>query len=120
APRSRVALLYSTWPPWSAIDERRVGLYQRGPGLAPFSQVVGGGHTADGDQCETVANVFAQEPQHCQRTVPQWGPGHSPFPRGGNLFGVGPQAAASHRGVGGDDAVHAEFEYEVGDGSDIV
>ena len=81
----------------------------------------GGGDAADADQAEVGPDPVAQQPQHRPGTAAASGrPGE---PAGADRLDrapVGAQVRAGDRGVGGDDAVEAGGEGEVGDREHVV
>ena len=73
------------------------------------------------DQGQVRPDPVAQQPQHLERPAPRSGaPDSPPAPAALDLRRVEAQAVAADRGVGGDDAVQAERERQVGDREHVV
>src|SRR5262249_19719319 len=99
-------------------DEGAVALDQGGPGEDPLPGVLRGLHAADAHQGDPVAHPGVQPAQHLQGALLEGGAGEAAGLGGEGRRGG--QALAGDGGVGGDDAVQAEFDGEVGDGVDVL
>jgi hypothetical protein len=106
-------------PERALVDKRGVGLEQGSAGRQPVAGVVGGLDPARCDQHQAVAGAGVQPSQHRQRAR---------FERrarqaagsGRRHRGLVAQARAGDRRVGGDDAVEAEVERQVGQRVDVL
>jgi hypothetical protein len=105
-------------PQRPAVDQPRVALDEGGAVSQPVPRVVGGLDAAHRDQYEPVADSAVQPLEHVKGALLERRPGQAA--RLSGRLRVADQSVSGDRGVGGNDAVQAELDGEVGDRVDVL
>ena len=98
-------------PERTLVQEGGVALHQVGASVQAFLHVLGGGHAADGDDGQVVADFALEQAQHLEGAGLQRRAGEAAgtdFLDLGHIAGQA-QAFAGDGGVGGDDAVQLQL-----------